>query len=257
MNTLSSWIDADAVSGLGRELAGAEAAVDPAAPGGHLPLTKLSADDFRLPENYLPAPFPGPEAAGQDQVRQLLRSIRRKAEHSGLIAPAAPGSEPAPRPIPPAATAPMAPAAALPAAPPLFPTVPYFAPPIGPLGTRIRAYIDWIRRQITCQEVFIVDAKGDPVSERAAAAELVTAAVLMAESARRALKHLPATATEGGVHLDLPDDRKLCVIDTLTNHGAFCLGLVLDDALAPRFAQRLRLALRRAVEHESPRRERW
>jgi hypothetical protein len=249
MTTLGSWIDAETVSGLGKELT-APPVAGAGAGSGHLPLTKLSADDFRLPENYLPAPFPGPDNEERDKVRAMLRNVRRRAEESGLVAK--PGeSLPAAEPVPvPAGT------------PPLSRSVPFFTPPVGPLATRIRAFIDWLRRQVSCTELFIVDHQGNPVSDRESPAELVTAAVLMAEAGRRALKHVPS-AVEGAVHLDLPEERKLCIIDTPTNAGAFFLGIVLGEALTARAADRLRRALKRTVETESPgvvvqqRAERW
>lgn len=249
MTTLGSWIDAETVSGLGKELTAPAAAGSTWAGGTSLPLTKLSADDFRLPENYLPAPFPGPDNEERDKVRQLLRSVRRKAEESGLVAK--PGDVPATESLPaPAGT------------PPLNRSVPYFTPPVGPLATRLRAFIDWLRRQVTCHELFVVDQQGSPASDREAPAELVTAAVLMAEAGRRALKYVPSTA-DGAVHLDLPDERKLCVIDTITTVGPFFLGLVLSEALSARAADRLRRALKRTIETEpasvvvQQRTERW
>jgi len=249
MTTLGSWIDAETVSGLGKELTAAPLA-GAARPGAAaLPLTKLSADDFRLPENYLPAPFPaGGENEERDKMSETLRHVRQRAEASGLI-PAdgtAPLPDPAPEPTP-----------------PLNRSVAYFNPPAGPLATRLRAYIDWLRRQVPCQEIFIVDSQGSPASDRPASAEIITAAVLVSEAARRALKHLPSTV-EGAVHLDIPDERKLCVIDTVTTSGPFFLGLVLTEALSARTSDRLRRALKRTIEAESPagiviqqRAERW
>jgi hypothetical protein len=136
--------------------------------------------------------------------------------------------------------------------------VPVFAAPLGTLSTRVRAFMDWVRRQVTSHDLFIADGQGNPVTDRGATVELVTAALLMAEAARKALRHF-ASADEGGggVVLDLPDERKLCVIGADTTHGVFCLGLVLDDALAPRVAQRFRQALKKAIESDEPRRERW
>lgn len=241
MTTLGSWIDAETVSGLGKELTAPPAAGTSSAGAGMLPLTKLSAEDFRLPENYLPAPFPGPDNEERDRVRSMLSNVRRRAEESGLVSRAgAPGasSAPAPEPLP-------APAGV----PPLNRSVPYFTPPVGPLATRIRAFIDWLRRQVPCHELFLVDQQGSPASDREAPAELVTAAILMAEAGRRALKYVPSTA-EGAVHLDLPEERKLCVIDTITNVGPFFLGLVLSEALSARAADRLRRALKRTIETE-------
>lgn len=247
MTTLGSWIDAETVSGLGKELS------TPAASRSNtslLPLTKLSADDFRLPGNYLPAPFPGPDNEERDRVREMLRNVRRKAEESGLVnKPAAPGEAVS--------------EAAVPAgSPPLNRSVPYFTPPVGPLATRLRAFIDWLRRQVPCHELFIVDQQGSPASDREAAPEIVTAGILMAEAGRRALKYLPSTS-EGAVHLDLPEERKLCVIDTITTVGPFFLGLVLTEALSARAADRLRRALKRTIETEpasvvvQQRAERW
>jgi hypothetical protein len=136
--------------------------------------------------------------------------------------------------------------------------VPVFAAPLGTLSTRVRAFMDWVRRQVTSHDLFIADGQGNPVTDRGATVELVTAALLMAEAARKALRHFEsADEGGGGVVLDLPDERKLCVIGADTTHGVFCLGLVLDDALAPRVAQRFRQALKKAIESDEPRRERW
>jgi hypothetical protein len=249
MTTLGSWIDAETVSGLGKDLTSPPVAGASKAASGHLPLTKLSAEDFRLPENYLPAPFPGPDNEERDKVREILRNVRRKAEQSGLVGK--PGEAQPTETLPaPAST------------PPLNRSVPYFTPPVGPLATRIRAFIDWLRRQVPCHELFIVDQQGSPASDRDAPAELVTAGILMAEAGRRALKYLPSTA-DGAVHLDLPGERKLCVIDTVTAVGPFFLGLVLTEALGARAADRLRRALKRTIEAETAnvvvqqRAERW
>ncbi len=250
MSTLGSWIDAETVSGLGKQLATPVSGVFTGPPAGPLPLTRLSAEDFRLPEHYPPAAFPAPENDERGRVREVLRNIRRKAEDSGLLAK--PGTPPV---VPPDFSTPVEPVLApvpvpAPAASqPLSRGVTYFTPPVGPLATRIRAFIDWLRRQVTCQELFIVDQQGNPASDREATPELVTAAVLMAEAGRRALKYLPS-APDGAVHLDLPEERKLCVIDTITNAGPFFLGLVLPEALGARAADRLRRALRRTIETE-------
>ena len=250
MTTLGSWIDAETISGLGKELTVPAPAGTKGSNNAAQPLTKLSAEDFRLPENYLPAPFPGPDNEERDKVREMLRGVRRKAEESGLVAKpgdTSAGADPMP---PPAGT------------PPLNRSVPYFTPPAGPLATRIRAFIDWLRRQVPCQELFIVDQQGNPASDRTSPAELVTAAILMAEAGRRALKFVPFTA-DGAVHLDLPEERKLCVIDTITTAGPFFLGIILTEALSARAADRLRRALKRTIETEpasvvvQQRAERW
>ncbi len=292
MNTLGSWIDQDAFSGIAHDIA--PPALGSAMPwfaDAATPVTRLMADDFQLPEHFASVPFPDPPAAmaapERAKVRHFLDTIRHKAEQSGLIprsepvpVPAAPlqpaGPPPwemnppvpggtVPVPVPPWASPDPAgpgPAGGFPA-PGLPPRrhVPHFEVPLGPLTTRLRALTDWIRRQIDAADIFIIDAQGCPVSDREAPGEIVAGVVLLAEAARRAAPHLPAAA-EGAIYLDLQDERRLCVIDTATRHGTFSLGLIVPDALAPRAADRLRRALRRTVEAEGqtltlPPRERW
>ena len=277
MNTLNSWIDAEAVSGLGQALSGPSGPL-PLLPEGCLPLTKLSVEDFRSAAQYEPAAFPalaGAEAevaaetgvVGPVPIRELLRNLREKADRAGLM----PGARVVVRVTGAVGAANGEPElkAAVECGVDLERlageeegaggvVVPAFAAPLGTLSTRVRAFMDWVRRQVTSHDLFIADGQGNPVTDRGATVELVTAALLMAEAARKALRHV-ASADEGGggVVLDLPDERKLCVIGADTTHGVFCLGLVLDDALAPRVAQRFRQALKKAIESDEPRRERW
>lgn len=280
MNTLNSWIDAEAVSGLGQALSGPVGPL-PLLPEGCLPLTKLSVEDFRSAAHYEPAAFPalaeaevegaaemGAEAGvvGPVPIRELLRNLREKADRAGLM----PGARGVVR-VAEAGGAggkvvvedgvvrgQLAGEGVEAGEESGGAVVPAFAAPLGTLSTRVRAFMDWVRRQVTSHDMFIADGQGNPVTDRGATVELVTAALLMADAARKALRHF-ASADEGGggVVLDLPDDRKLCVIGADTTHGVFCLGLVLDDALAPRVAQRFRQALKKAIESDEPRRERW
>lgn len=253
MNTLNSWIDAEAVSGLGKALATPHHDANPApAPTAEsTPAVALSPDDFHTPDHFAPAPFPDPESPASLPLRQLLRSIREKAELSGLITHGSTAPEPQARPETPHASAP-------PTADPDIPTpATPFTPPLGTLATRVRALADWIRRQTSTHELFIADSQGNPVTDRPASPELVTAALIVSDSSRRALQHLPQ-ASDAAIHIDLPDDRSLCIISAQTSLGSFCLGLVTSTPLAARTAQRFRLALRTAVETEPPsRRERW
>ena len=273
MNTLNSWIDAEAVSGLGQALSGPVGPL-PLLPEGCLPLTKLSVEDFRSAAQYEPAAFPAMAEAetgvvGPVPIRELLRNLREKADRAGLI----PGARGVVRVAGTVGTENGEPAVKAAVEGGVERErlageeeeeeaggvmVPAFAAPLGTLSTRVRAFMDWVRRQVTSHDLFIADGQGNPVTDRGATVELVTAAVLMAEAARKALRHF-ASADEGGggVVLDLPDERKLCVIGADTTHGVFCLGLVLDDALAPRVAQRFRQALKKAIESDEPRRERW
>ena len=255
MNTLNSWIDAEAVSGLGQALSGPAGPL-PLLPEGCLPLTKLSVEDFRSAAQYEPAAFPALAevemgAVGPVPIRELLRNLREKADRAGLM----PGARGVVR-VAEAGVVRERLAGEEEESGEVV--VPAFAAPLGTLSTRVRAFMDWVRRQVTSHDLFIADGQGNPVTDRGATVELVTAALLMAEAARKALRHFEsADEGGGGVVLDLPDERKLCVIGADTTHGVFCLGLVLDDALAPRVAQRFRQALKKAIESDEPRRERW
>lgn len=249
------------MAGLARELAPAE---NWGRAPGLLTVTRLSVEDFLDEQAFSPAPFTHrPAAEENSNVHEMLLQIRQRAEASGLLRRDAPGRATAPVAAPASASgmtassagsaAHASPAAAEEESNALPPrrTVPWFNPPAGPLGTRIRAFVDWLRREVECAHVFITDNQGQPMTDRddAESPEVIAGAVLLAEAARRALKHLPES-TDGAVHLDMPGDRKLCIIDTPTSYGTFCLGMLLPEALAARAADRLRRALRRTVEGE-------
>ncbi|MES2707482.1 MAG: hypothetical protein V4726_12870 [Verrucomicrobiota bacterium] len=91
MNTLVSWIDADALSGMARNISAepADGVTWAPATGEDTPVTRLVAEDFQLPEHFSPEPFPvpGPTVPPEERskVRNFLAEIRQKAEHSGLI----------------------------------------------------------------------------------------------------------------------------------------------------------------------------
>ena len=257
----------DAVSGIAKGLA--PSGSDPLwMDAGALPLTRLEADDFRLPEHFLNAPFPAPPSdAERSKVREFLSGVKKKAQLSGLLggknehAAAAVSAEPNVASSPEAETASAVLAKKDAPTPPLRRQVPHFEPPLGPLATRIRALVDWIRRQLDSQDIFIVDEQGCPVNDREATPEILPAAIALADASRRALAHLPGD-TGGALCLDLRDDRKLCVIDATTSAGRYTLCLILPEGLATRAADRLRRALRRTVDAEpapapvTPR-ERW
>ena len=206
MTTLGSWIDQEAFAGIARDIAPASADAAPWFAEASTPVTRLMADDFKMPEHFAPAPFPGPPASmaapEREKVRHFLDNIRHKAEQSGLIPRNGPNESAGPPPatasdLPPWGTpVPMA-VADLSAIPPRR-HVPHFEVPIGPLTTRLRALTDWIRRQIDSADIFIIDAQGCPVSDREASGQIVAGAVLLAEAVRRAAPHLPSAA-EGAI----------------------------------------------------------
>jgi hypothetical protein len=281
MNTLSSWIDAADFAEtarqllpagmLGKEFAALESGLGPGIP--------LGAGDF----THAPAAPEPPAAVAADisdaekqRLRNLLEEAKRKAAHSGLLRPAAPVAPPAQPPpsapemqTPPSASpaaggsGPLAPAAAANVSAAAAPAdaadqdavlsrrgIPYFTPPLGPLGTRLRAFSDWLQRHVPVMEFFIVDGQGCPVSDHEPAPSLLAAALLLSDAARRAGRHVSPVA-EGALHLDLEAGRKLCVIHTETSYGHFCLGMVCAEPLPAKSAERLRGALRRTLEAES------
>lgn len=261
MNSLGSWIDPQLMAGAAQELAGRVSLAEEFALllTGPNEASAISMDDFSgvtgtRPHNPLPA-------EEQVKVRNLLEDVKRRASRSGLLSnggaaavksSSMPGSDPAstPGPLPQQSifnpySAPKSDQDAIISRRGL----PFFVPPLGPLATRIRAFMDWLKRQVTAESMFIVDAQGCPVTDSEPSAEILAGAILLADAARRAARHVPSTG-EGALHVDLPHARKLCIIHTETNYGHFCLGIISREPLAPQAADRLRSALKRTVESD-------
>ncbi len=215
-----------------------------------------AAKPLRIEDFQIGPPLPEMPAQEKMKVRHLLEGVKRRAQDSGLLggksAIATIASDHLPALPTPGALS------VLPVRPPMAPVadqesilsrrgLPFFVPPVGPLATRIRALMDWLKRQVTADAIFIIDAQGCPVSDTEPSPEILASAVVLSEAARRAARHVP-TAGEGALHIDLPQAQKLCVIYTETSYGYFCLGLVLAEALNTSTADRLRRALQRTVE---------
>ena len=193
-------------------------------------------------EDFTPAPIP-PESE-QKRVRNMLEDVKRRASESGLLKGGAPTSPSQPAP----ATAPLPPAGSVDQESILSRRgLPFFVPPFGPLATRIRALVDWLKRQVQADSIFIIDAQGCPMTDTEPEANLLAGALLLSDAARRTARHVPATGS-GALQVDCADGKKLCVIHTETKYGHFCLGLVGADTLSPSTADRLRRALQRTVE---------
>lgn len=294
MNSPNSWIDGSSFGDLAKGLAGPAGSPSSDA-GERLPVTRLSPEDFRLPDHFLPAPFPSPSDAERAKARERLEAIRGKAELNGLLPKPKPADAPAPaapetpdKDVPPPVTTPVEerpPVAEAPSSPSLSPPPPSsepvpppplsppvvapassfstasppgkavplprritpFEPPLGPLTTRVRALGDWIRRQTGALEMFVLDPDGRPVCDRRPAPAFLSAAMILAEAAHQALQDLPA-GESGAVTLDLNGERKFCVIQAEMKDGRYRLCLTVTEALSNRAAERLRRALRRAVE---------
>lgn len=249
MNILGSWIDSEALEGTARELAAPRSLADDFA-------SLMSSVSSFQPASLRASDFTGiPELPAEERqkVREMLEEVKRRAHESGLLK--------APLPPPTTTRSQLANCALFtqnlkPAVPPTAPSqetilskrgIPYFIPPHGPLATRVRAFVDWLKRQIHTETLFIVDAQGCPVSDAEPPSDLLASALLLADAARRSARHLPASA-EGSLLMDLPENKKLCVIHTETSYGHFCLGLVSSEPMPSTTADRLRRALQRTVE---------
>ena len=226
------------MAGAAQELAGRGSLADEfaqllAGPGN------LTQQALKL-EDFTPAPLP-PESE-QKRVRSMLEDVKRRASESGLLrggSPAAPSTDSQTTP---------APAASVDQESILSRRgLPFFVPPFGPLATRIRALVDWLKRQVQADSIFIIDAQGCPMTDTEPEANLLAGALLLSDAARRTARHVPATGS-GALQVDCADGKKLCVIHTETKYGHFCLGLVGTDTLSPSAADRLRRALQRTVE---------
>ena len=236
MNSLGSWIDPQLMAGAAQELAGRGSLADEfaqllAGPGN------LTQQALKL-EDFTPAPLP-PESE-QKRVRNMLEDVKRRASESGLLrsgSPAAP-SQPPPVPVPASVDQESILSRR---------GLPFFVPPFGPLATRIRALVDWLKRQVQADSIFIIDAQGCPMTDTEPEPNLLAGALLLSDAARRTARHVPATGS-GALQVDCADGKKLCVIHTETKYGHFCLGLVGADTLSPSTADRLRRALQRTVE---------
>lgn len=235
MNSLGSWIDPQLMAGAAQDLAGRASLAEEFALllTGPNEASALKLDDFSRP-----AELPTEEKV---KVRSLLEDVKRRASRSGLLNQ---GGAAAKGPIPAVKSSPSDQDAILSRR-----GLPFFVPPIGPLATRIRAFMDWLKRQVVAESMFIVDAQGCPVTDVEPSAEILAGAILLADAARRAARHVPSTG-EGALHVDLPHGRKLCIIHTETNYGHFCLGIIGQDPLVPQTADRLRSALKRTVESD-------
>ena len=236
MNSLGSWIDPKLMAGAAEELAGRGSLADEFAQllagPGNLTQQALKLEDF--------SPTPLPPESEQRRVRNMLEDVKRRASESGLlrgISLAAP-SQPPPAPVPASADQESILSRR---------GLPFFVPPFGPLATRIRALVDWLKRQVQADSIFIIDAQGCPMTDTEPAPNLLAGALLLSDAARRTARHVPATGS-GALQVDCADGKKLCVIHTETKYGHFCLGLVGADTLSPSTADRLRRALQRTVE---------
>jgi hypothetical protein len=241
MNTLGSWIDPQIMAGAAKDLVGRASLAEEFAAllSGPSEPAPLRLDDFTKPVSAPPATV-AKELPLEDKtkVRNLLEEVKRRASVSGLLKDASGAAPVTPsKPIEQEAILTRR-------------SLPFFVPPIGPLATRVRAFMDWLKRQVQAEKMFLLDAQGCPLSDAEPDAELLASALVLSEAARRAARHLPTTG-EGAVQIDLPQQKKLCVISAETTYGNFCLGLITSEQLAPANADRLRRALQRTVEADS------
>lgn len=255
-NTLASWIDAEAVAGAVRELTpdSASLAEEFAALTEPEPSAAVKLGDFLTAssEGDIQSVAAPPPAVESGRLRQTLEEVKRRLNTCGMLRQTE------------ATTATAATGASKQDQESLLTRrgIPYFTPPLGPMGTRIRALMDYLQKHVPADAIFILDSHGCPVSDNEPSPQLMATAISMSEAARRAALHMPTTA-DGILHMDLAQEGKLCVIHTETKYGQFCLGVVSPEVLSATTGDRLRRALKRTVETDgkSPtgpvRVERW
>lgn len=144
MNLLGSWIDADAVSGIARELTGEE---PPAAAPDPSPATRLVEENFDEQQSP-PAAEEEQDRTGpeRERMRGFLQHVRKRAESSGLIP-----RTPAPAPDTGSAT-------------PEAETRTGFQPPDASLAARVHSLLDWVRATVPARSARVIDAQGCPAA---------------------------------------------------------------------------------------------
>ena len=269
MNSLGSWIDkaeldrlVEAV-GTGPLKKAEAAANEQAAQKGSWPgPAGASAPAPAQPPTDDKERFPVAEEV--EKFRNKVAAIKDKARNLGVLKPAQhPTEQPAAPPIQPSAEtdrqaeiAPEPPSSVAPSAPqePSHPepeparhvpdtgplaskappprSLPSFTPPEGSLPEQLDAYGKWVTSLTYAQALLISDAQGDILFAHRADASwsnAVTTAAAAAEQVGRQLS-IPGPNV---LHMDLPGDRKLAVLQLKLRSASINIGMVLPRQLDP------------------------
>ncbi len=213
---------------------------------------------FAAPEAFVPPAPPRLAPAGTEEEPNLqppprlhhrLAETRARALKSGLLAepPASsgPDGESAPPPAP--ASTPASPFTTVRAAPS---PPPPFQVPLGSLPVRARALTDWLREHFQLDALFIADDQGQPLAEWGGGGDLLAAASVLAEAARRARRHLPHEPTASVVHLPLGPARMLSLIGAETALGPWHAGLTASFPIPDAGARLIARGLKKIAEGE-------
>ncbi len=241
---LGSWIDVEAAASLARDLC----PPDPASPAP----AETGAPEVAS-TSFLPAPAHSgasePPATPPPQLTGRLEEIRERARRNGLLekTPAVP---PATRPV-------QAPGEMSTAAPVSRPAPEPFLVPLGPLGTRLRAFADWVEEGFAPDAHFVADEQGRALVDFRGSEELLAASSLLAEAAQRARKHLPDDTTTAVIHVPIGKGRTLTLVSSETLLGRWNAGILSRAEISPEGVRLVARALKKAAEPDTTSRTAW
>ncbi len=233
-NSLDSWIDADRLGEL----------LDEVRPGSlqrpSLPAAEALATDG-----------PSLEQEGEPVESLLAEEIPERAFAKSVRPPLPPPEPPVPKPKQPPGDlegdreAPST----------INPLTLYFRPPDGPLETRTRAFLDWVRETSGSRSVFIVDAYGAAIAKDPDCDAVFLASVSnLADALGRGREHL-SRPDQSALHLELGDDGILSLVQGKWDVATVALGMIRDEPLPREVAIRYREELVRLARRRR-RRER-
>lgn len=206
---LGSWIDIEAATAAAETLC--DALPEEAPPSPAAAGARAHRPAAGVPDDV--------EAASQTPPPLLhgrLRALRARAERNGLVSAAV-------------------------ASPPPF------AVPLGSLPVRVRSLADWMNESFAPESLFVADDQGQALVEFRGGAELLAAAVVLAEAATKARRHLPGAEGAAVVHLTLGPGQVLSLVSAVTVLGPWHAGLTSAFPLGEEAATDLAHSLRAAA----------
>lgn len=234
MDPVESWIDADSVRRMARQLL---------KPGNERELRQPEDAGFgpRF-EGFLDSPAARTPSAEPPPLPDQAPPDRTPQPHVEDRPP-----EKTPPPVP--STAPPAPSAGD-AKPFLSAEAPTPPPPPGsdtrgPLVARMERYRDWLSEKVGARGMFILDRDGDPVVDDPNYAKLHFLARSLSQAYR------PVEGEAGNVHVKVGSDAYLAVVPVETDFGCLVLGAVLPNPLS---AEAVKVVVRALAEAARPER---
>lgn len=207
---LGSWIDVEAAAAAAETLCPAPAPPPRAGFG--------SADFLTVP----PLPEEEPDTAPPPHLHGKLAALRERAERNGLVQKS------------PADEAGASEWAA-------------FTVPLGSVPVRMRALGDWLDQITHPASLFISDGQGEPLVAFRGGHDLLAAAAVLADAARKARRHLPDEADSAAVHLSLGPGQILSIVTAQTSLGTLHAGLTTPGPLPAGAVREIARALKTAA----------